>query len=71
MHAASEPASTSEQPAAADAAGRTVQQFLKDVGLFFAAPFVTLAYLVLFPFIAVVLLARTGRQARRRRTLTG
>jgi hypothetical protein len=42
--------------AAAEAASnldphRTADQVLKDIGLFFAAPFVTLAYLALFPFI--------------------
>jgi len=46
---------------------RTVQEFLKDVGLFFAAPFITLAYLVLFPFIGAMLLLHSGRPARRRR----
>lgn len=42
--------------------GRTVQQYLKDVGLFFAAPFITLAYLLLFPFIGLHLLLRGRRQ---------
>lgn len=42
--------------------GRTVQQYLKDVGLFFAAPFITLAYLVLFPFIGLGMLVRSRRQ---------
>lgn len=42
--------------------GRTVQQYLKDVGLFFAAPFITLAYLLLFPFLGVRLLLRSRRQ---------
>jgi len=46
---------------------RTVQEFLKDVGLFFAAPFITLGYLLLFPFIGAMLLLRSGRLARRRR----
>ena len=46
---------------------RTVQEFLKDVGLFFAAPFITLGYLLLFPFIAAMLLLRSGRRVRRRR----
>lgn len=44
--------------------GRTVQRYLKDVGLFFAAPFITLAYLAMFPFIGLSLLVR-GRRHRR------
>lgn len=42
--------------------GRTVQRYLKDVGLFFAAPFITLAYIVLFPFIGLGLLLRSRRR---------
>jgi hypothetical protein len=40
---------------------RTVSQILKDIVLFFAAPFITLAYLSLFPFIGLVLLLRAWR----------
>lgn len=47
------------------AGARTVQQYLKDVGLFFAAPFITLAYLVLFPLIGAALFLRRGRQSPR------
>lgn len=49
--------------------GRTVRQYLKDVGLFFAAPFITLAYLALFPFIALKLLVRSRRDRRMDRSL--
>ena len=57
----------SDQPAHAAVAeaengGRTVQQYLKDVGLFFAAPFITLGYVVLFPFIGFGLLLRSRRR---------
>jgi hypothetical protein len=38
---------------------RTVGQIAKDIGLFAAAPFVTLAYVSLFPFIAMAMLVRT------------
>lgn len=31
---------------------------LKDIGLFFAAPFIALAYLALFPFIGMLLLSQ-------------
>jgi hypothetical protein len=45
---------------------RTKAQIAKDIALFFAAPFITLAYLSLFPFIALALIARAGGQARHR-----
>lgn len=35
---------------------RSVLTILKDVALFFAAPFIALAYLALFPFIGIKLL---------------
>lgn len=35
---------------------RSVLTRLKDVALFFAAPFIALAYLALFPFIGIKLL---------------
>ena len=55
--------------AAADEAGeaRSVGQFLKNIALFFAAPFMALAYIALFPIIGLVMLARTGGQAWRKR----
>jgi len=39
-------------------------QIARDIALFFAAPFVTLAYLALFPFIAMILLRRARRHAK-------
>ena len=42
--------------------GRSVGVFLKDIALFFAAPFVTIAYLALFPFIGATMLVRTRGQ---------
>ena len=43
---------------------RTVAQVAKDIGLFAAAPFVTLAYVSLFPFIGMVLLAKAWRHRK-------
>lgn len=37
---------------------RTAGQVVKDILLFVAAPFITLAYLVLFPFIGMTMLFR-------------
>jgi hypothetical protein len=46
---------------------RTAGQVLKDIGLFFAAPFITMAYMPLFPFIGLSLL----RKEWQRRKATG
>jgi hypothetical protein len=46
---------------------RSITQVAKDIVLFFAAPAITMAYLAMFPFIAVWLL----RQARRERKAAG
>jgi hypothetical protein len=51
-------------PDGAAGSRRTAAQVLKDIGLFFAAPWVTLAYLALFPFIAMKLLAQAWRQRK-------
>jgi len=61
------------QPAAVDEAdeGVGVGQFLKNLGMFFAAPFVALAYILLFPLIGLVMLARTAGQAWRKRRVMG
>lgn len=45
-------------------AGRT----LKDLGLFFAAPFIGLAYAIALPFAGLWLLARYGYQALRKKS---
>ena len=44
-----------------------VAGFAKNVGLFFAAPFIGLAYIVVLPFIGLGLLARHGYRALARR----
>jgi hypothetical protein len=43
---------------------RTVAQIAKDIGLFAAAPFVTLAYVSLFPFIAMAMLVQAWRHRK-------
>lgn len=43
---------------------RTPARVLKDIGLFFASPFVTLAYLALFPFIGMKLLIQAWRDRK-------
>ncbi len=55
-------AAAAAQPAAGgeEAMGRTVGMFLKDVGMFFAAPFIGLAFIALFPFIGLAMLAWMG-----------
>lgn len=40
---------------------RTPGQVIKDIALFFAAPFVTLAYVSLFPFMAMAMLYQALR----------
>jgi hypothetical protein len=42
--------------------------FVKNVALFLAAPFIGLAYALLFPFIGLGMLAWNGVQAMRNRT---
>ncbi len=63
-----EPARATAIAAAEEAdEGRSVGVFLKNIALFFASPFIALAYVALFPIIGLVMLARTGGQAWRNR----
>ena len=64
--ALSAPAGTSNERAA-----RTFVQVAKDIFLFFAAPFITLAYIALMPSIALAMLARMGGQGGHHRKTTG
>jgi hypothetical protein len=48
----------------ADDPRRSISQVAKDIGLFFAAPFVTLAYVTLFPFIGMAMLAQAWRRRK-------
>jgi CheY-like chemotaxis protein len=62
--AALEPGRTSliaPQPAAVGETGahRSAAQVVKDIALFFAAPFITMGSLALFPFIGLAMLAKT------------
>ncbi|HUB16666.1 MAG TPA: hypothetical protein VMB34_32330 [Acetobacteraceae bacterium] len=41
---------------------RAPAQVAKDVLLLFAAPFITLAYLPLFPFIGLMMMTRRGER---------
>jgi hypothetical protein len=43
---------------------RTAARVLKDIGLFFAAPWVTVAYLAMFPFVAIKMVAQARRQRK-------
>lgn len=43
---------------------RSILTILKDVGLFFAAPFIALACLALFPFIGLMVLSRAISKRR-------
>ncbi|MFI5020497.1 MAG: response regulator [Alphaproteobacteria bacterium] len=70
--AAPEPAGTAlaePQPAALgeESAGRTIGLFLRNIAMLFAAPFVALAYVALFPLIGLGMLVWTGVQAWRER----
>ncbi len=70
--AAPEPAGTAlaaPQPAAIgeESAGRKIGLFLGNIAMLFAAPFVALAYVALFPLIGLGMLAWTGVQAWRER----
>jgi len=47
---------------------RGIATVLKDIGLFLASPFIAMAYMALFPFIALVFLVRTGNLEGRPRT---
>ena len=48
-------------------ANRSLGEVLKDAFLFLAAPFISLAYMALFPFIGLVMLVRARREAQKKR----
>ena len=60
-------ASPAIHPADSASEPRSPAQVFKDIALFLGAPFITIAYLALFPFIGLRMLIRTGSQARRHR----
>ncbi len=49
------------------ASHRTIFKILSDDALFLASPFIALAYMLLFPFIGLAMLAKMGKRARRER----
>jgi CheY-like chemotaxis protein len=61
------PIAAATEPAVPASAGQRVGTFVKNVGLFFAAPFIGLAYVVALPFVGLGLLARYGYQALKNR----
>lgn len=54
-------------PAAPLSTGQRIGTVARNVGLFFAAPFIGLAYVVALPFVGLGLLARYGYQALKNR----
>ena len=48
-------------------ARRSLGEFLKDVVLFLAAPFISLVYMAMFPFIGLVMLVRAKQEERGKR----
>ena len=60
-------ASPATHPAHSASEPRSPAQVCKDIALFLGAPFITIAYLALFPFIGLRMLIRTGSQARHHR----
>lgn len=49
---------------AAKPARRSFGEVLKDAGLFLAAPFISLLYIAMFPFIGLAMLVKARRDAR-------
>lgn len=64
------PIEAAAAPSAPASAGQRAGTFVKNVGLFFAAPFIGLAYVVALPFVGLGLLARYGYQALKNRSAT-
>jgi len=63
-------AANDEPEATWEEVGAGAGRFLRNVGLFIAAPFVSLAYIVLFPFVGLGMLAWMGLGALRKRVST-
>ena len=49
--------------AAAKEAPKSLGRALKDVGLFFASPFIALGYVIALPFVGFYMFAKLGREA--------
>ncbi len=48
-------------------ARRSIGEFVKDVVLFLAAPFISLVYIAMFPFIGLAMLVRAHREGKLKR----
>jgi hypothetical protein len=53
--------------AQAKPARRSIGEFVKDVVLFLAAPFISLVYCAMFPFIGLVMLMKARQEERSKR----
>jgi len=51
------------EPAAAAERERTAATVAKNIGLFFAAPFIALGYVIAVPFVGFYMFAKLGREA--------
>jgi DNA-binding NtrC family response regulator len=51
------------RPEVAKAAPKSVARVLKDVGLFFASPFIALGYVIALPFVGFYMFAKLGLEA--------
>jgi hypothetical protein len=58
------PTTTAVPETAETGSPRSVAQVVRDIVLFFAGPFITIAYLALFPFIAVSMLRKARRDRK-------
>ena len=63
VESAETPLEAAREAAPAAGTGGGVLRFAKNVGLFIAAPFIGLAYVVVFPFVGLGLIAWTGYKA--------
>jgi hypothetical protein len=59
-----EPGGLEQTATGASSPRRSLKQVASDIVLFFAAPFVTLAYVPLFPFIGAAMLMRAWRHRK-------
>jgi CheY-like chemotaxis protein len=68
---APEPVATLPAAVGEESARWSTVVFLKNIGMFFAAPFIALAYITLFPFIGLGMLVVQGGRAWRKRGASG
>ncbi len=64
MQAANEPETTTEITAEARISGiRKIGILAKNIGLFFAAPFIALGYVIALPFVGVYMIVKLSKEA--------